>query len=239
MLTVGAVIVAVLATLLGATVQGSLGFGMNLVTVPALALVLPESLPVAVIVLGFPNSVAMLRHEHHALDRAGVAWITAGRLPGTLIGTLIVATVSTTALQGFVGVVVLALVASSAVMPALPVRARSQVVAGGVSGVTGTAAGIGGPPLALLYQHHPGPTMRSTLAASFLLGTFLSLGTLAVAGQVELEPFVLGVALAPFVVLGTVIGRRLHDWLDRGWLRPAVLGFAALSAATVLVHALT
>src|SRR3546814_3868911 len=46
--TIGAVIVAALATFVGATIQGSLGFGMNLVTVPALALVLPEALPVAV-----------------------------------------------------------------------------------------------------------------------------------------------------------------------------------------------
>jgi uncharacterized protein len=59
------------ATLVGATIQGSIGFGMNLVTVPVLALVLPESLPVAVIVLGIPVSITMLRHEWSALDRTG------------------------------------------------------------------------------------------------------------------------------------------------------------------------
>src|SRR3546814_12821285 len=67
--TIGAVIVAALATFVGATIQGSLGFGMNLVTVPALALVLPEALPVAVITLGLSISIGMLRHEHPALDR--------------------------------------------------------------------------------------------------------------------------------------------------------------------------
>src|SRR3546814_15753694 len=68
-------------------------------------------------------------------------------------------------------------------MPVLPVRPPTQLVAGVVSGVTGTAAGIGGPPLALLYQHRPGSTIRSTLAAAFLVGTALSLATLAVAGE--------------------------------------------------------
>src|SRR3546814_2113004 len=72
------------------SIQGSLGFGMNLVTVPALALVLPEALPVAVITLGLSISIGMLRHEHHALDRVGLAWILAGRVPGSVVGAWVV-----------------------------------------------------------------------------------------------------------------------------------------------------
>lgn len=238
-LTVVTVVVAVAAALVGSTVQGALGFGMNLVTVPALALVLPEALPVSVIVLGIPISIGMMQHERHALDRPGFAWITAGRVPGTVLGAAVVAVVSKSVLEGIVGVVVLVLVVASAVIPPLPVRRTTQLVAGGVSGLTGTAAGIGGPPLALLYQHHAGPTMRSTLAASFMVGTVLSLGTLGIAKQISLDQLVLGGALTPVVVTGTILGRRLHDWLDRGWLRPAVLVFAAASALVVLADALT
>jgi hypothetical protein len=238
-LTTGAVIVAVAATLLGATIQGSLGFGMNLVTVPALALVLPEALPVTVIVLGLPISVGMLRHEHAALDRPGVAWILLGRLPGTAIGAWVVATVSTTTLQALVGIVVLVLVIASAVMPPLPVRRETQLAAGVVSGVSGTAAGIGGPPLALLYQHRSGASMRSTLAASFLVGTVLSIGALALAREVGAGQLLLGLALTPLVVAGTIAGRRFHGLLERGWLRPAVLAFAAAAAVMVLVDAVT
>jgi uncharacterized membrane protein YfcA len=112
------------------------------------------------------------------------------------------------------------------------------MAAGLVSGVTGTSAGIGGPPLALLYQHHPGPTMRSTLAVSFMFGTMLSLVTLGIARQVGVEQLLFGVGLAPVVVAGSIAGRRLHGLLDQGWLRPAVLVFAAITAATALVNAL-
>src|SRR3546814_12225619 len=80
-------------------------------------------------------------------------------------------------------------------MPVLPVRPSTQLVAGVVSGVTGTAAGIGGPPLALLYQHRPGSTIRSTLAAAFLVATALSLATLAVAGEVGSSRVLLGLGL--------------------------------------------
>jgi uncharacterized membrane protein YfcA len=236
--TIAAVAVAVAATAIGATLQGSLGFGMNLVSVPVLALVLPKALPVTVIVLGLPISIGMLRYERHALDRAGVGWIVAGRVPGTIIGALVVATVSASILQAIAGVIVLTLVVASVAMPPLQVRPNTQLAAGLVSGVTGTAAGIGGPPLALLYQRHPGPTMRSTLAFAFVFGTSLSLVTLLIAGQVGIAQVLLGVALAPVVIAGSVAGRRLHGLLDRRWLRPAVLSFAAITALIVLVDAL-
>ena len=236
--TVGALILAALATIVGATIQGSIGFGMNLVTVPVLALVLPDALPVTVVLLGIPISIAMLRHEHHALDRTGLGWIITGRVPGTIVGAWVVATVTTTTLQGLIGGFVLLFVLASVFTPPLPVRPATQVAAGATSGVTGTAAGIGGPPIALLYQHHAGPEMRSTLAASFFFGTLLSLTTLAVVRQVSWDQIVLGIGLAPLVLAGSYAGRRFHDFLDRGWMRPAVLVFASISASVVIVDAL-
>jgi uncharacterized protein len=236
--TVVALLAAAVATLVGATVQGGLGFGMNLVTVPVLALVLPESLPVAVILLGIPISIVMVRHERLAVDRPGIVWVAAGRLPGSAVGAWVVAVVSVQVLQRLIGLLVLAFVVASAVAPAIPVRRSTQAAAGAVAGVTGTAAGIGGPPVALLYQHHPGPAMRSTLAASFFIGTVLSLGALGLAGAVRAPQVALGLGLAPFVIVGTRLGRRFHALLDRGWLRVAVLGFSALSALVVLVDSL-
>jgi uncharacterized membrane protein YfcA len=235
--TVGAVVAAAVATIVGASIQGGVGFGMNLVVVPVLALVLPESLPATAVLLGVPISIVMFQHEHHALDREGIAWIVAGRIPGTIVGTIIVATVTTAALQGFIGVAVLLAVAISVFAPPIPARPSTQATIGAVSGITGTAAGIGGPPVALLYQHHPGPTMRSTLAASFFFGTLLSITALTVAGEMLLADVALAAGLLPLVVVGSWIGRQAHGILDRRWLRPAVLGFAAIAAIVVLIDA--
>lgn len=238
-LTIGAVVVAAFATAIGAAVQGGLGFGMNLVSVPVFALVLPKALPVTVIVLGIPVALGMVRYERHAVDRVGVGWVTVGRVPGTILGAWIVVTVSTSVLDALAGGIVLLLVVASVAMPPLPVQPATQIGAGLFSGATGTSAGIGGPPLALLYQRHPGPAMRSTLAATFVIGTCLSLVTLVAAGEVHADQLLLGVGLTPVVLFGSVAGRRLHGFLDRGWLRPAVLAFAAATAVTALVHAVT
>lgn len=237
-LTLGAVAAAAVATLIGATIQSSIGFGMNLVVVPVLALVLPESLPATAVLLGFPMSVAMLLHEHHAVDRAGVGWILLGRIPGTALGAWVVVAVSVDTLAVLIGVSVLLAVVLSLFAPPVRLTRPNAVLAGAASGTTGTAAGIGGPPLALLYQHQPGPTIRSTLAASFFFGTLLSITTLAIAGEVLAADVALVAGLLPAVVLGSLLGRRMHAVLDRAWLRPAVLAFAAISAVVVIVDAI-
>lgn len=52
---------------------------------------------------------------------------------------------------------------------------RLAVVAGGVSGVTGTAAAIGGPFMAMVLQHEAPTRLRSTLAVFFTAGSILVL----------------------------------------------------------------
>ncbi|QGG93699.1 sulfite exporter TauE/SafE family protein [Actinomarinicola tropica] len=226
------------AVLLGATIQGAIGFGMNLVSVPVIALVAPDTLPIAAILLGVPISVVMARYERASVDRSGVLWLFVGRVPGSAAGAAVVVAASTRDLQLFVGAVVLLMVLASITAPPIPVRRETQVGAGFVSGITGTAAGIGGPPVALLYQRHSGPVMRATLAATFFLGTILSVTTLAVSGSIPRDGVLLGAASIPFVVLGSRSGRRFHALLERRWLRPAVLAFSAVSAGVVVVDAL-
>lgn len=236
-LSIGAWVVVLAAVLLGATIQGAIGFGMNLVSVPVLALAAPDTLPVAAILLGVPISLSMVTYERTSVDRAGIGWIFGGRVPGSILGAWIVATSSTDQLKIVVGVVVLALVALSILAPPVPLRRSTQAGAGLVSGITGTAAGIGGPPVALLYQHAAGPIMRSTLAATFFVGTILSLLTLGVSGSIGWDGLMVGAASAPFVLVGSRMGRRFHALLDAGWLRPAVLTFSLVSALLVVVDA--
>src|SRR3546814_11196734 len=105
----------------------------------------------------------MLRHEHHALDRVGLAWILAGRVPGSVVGAWVVAVASTTVLEALAGAVVLAMVLASVAMPVLPVRPSTQLVACVVPGVPGPADGLRGPPLGPPTPQRPGPSTPHTL----------------------------------------------------------------------------
>jgi uncharacterized membrane protein YfcA len=221
---------------LGALVQGSIGFGMNLVAVPIVALVAPEALPATLILVAFPLAVAMAVRERQAVHTSGVVWTSIGRLPGSILGAAIVVGVSAKSLSVVIGVSVVAAAALSFVTRPIPVTPTTATVAGFAGGVTGTAAAIGGPPMALLYQHHEGPTLRSTLAGTFAISTVMSVVVLAVAGQVHRWQIWLSIALVPAIALGLLASYFLHARLDAGWLRPAVLTFVAAAGVVAILN---
>lgn len=221
---------------LGALVQGSIGFGLNLIVVPIVAVVEPAALPAALIIMALPMTLGSALREHSHIDRSGVLWSTLGRLPGVAIGAWLVASLAPETLSVVIGAFVVAGVVMSIASPPLHVRPGSAATAGFVAGVMGTASSIGGPPVALVYQNEPGPVVRSTLGATFLIGTLMSLGALGASGLVETWHWRLGVALMPGIGIGLYASRFLHDWLDGGWLRPCVLAFSALAGIGVLIR---
>lgn len=227
-----------LAALVGSTLQSSIGFGMNLTIVPVAALVAPETVPAALILLALPQIVGMVAREHAHVDWHGVGWMIVGRVPGTVLGVWVVTVASADSLSATIGGLIILAAAMSAVSPPIRVTPVTASATGFVSGTMGTATSIGGPPMALLYQHHPGPVLRSTLAMSFTIGTSLSLIALTLAGEVAGWQVVLAVALTPAVLCGLWLSRHLHGILERGWLRPAVLVFAAVAGAATMVRAL-
>jgi uncharacterized membrane protein YfcA len=220
----------------GALVQGTVGFGMALVAAPLLALIDPDYVPVPLLVLALAHALLTLAREPHATDWHGVRWALLGRLPGTVVGAVAVAALP---YRGFATLIAVAVLVCSALSLArLPFgpTPRALVTAGLFSGVSGTAAAIGGPPVALLYQRLPGPAVRSTLGAYFGLGTVLSLTVLGIGGQLD-GALLTGVALIPCMVAGFLLSGPARKHLDRGWTRPAVVGVSAASALVLLVQA--
>ena len=75
---------AFVAFLVGAVVQGEVGYGLALVVVPVLALVQPEALPAVVLFLAMPTAGFMVAREWRFADARGLVWILSGRLAGAL-----------------------------------------------------------------------------------------------------------------------------------------------------------
>jgi uncharacterized membrane protein YfcA len=224
------------SALIGALIQGSIGYGLNLVVVPVAAVVQPAALPAAMIIMALPMTAGSALLEHNHIDRSSVTWMTMGRLPGVVLGAWVVTAVTSEVLSIVVGGCVVFAALMSLSSPSVRVTRFSSVIAGLLGGAMGTTSSIGGPPVAILLQNEPGPVLRSTSGATFLIGISMSLGALILAGQVERWHWVLGIALVPAIVFGLYASRFLHSWLDSGWIRPCVLGFAGLSGLGVLVR---
>ncbi|QBI54711.1 sulfite exporter TauE/SafE family protein [Streptomonospora litoralis] len=224
------------AVLLGATVQSSVGLGLGLVAAPVVALLDPSLMPGTMLIATAALPVFVLAVEWRNVDWRGLAWALSGRLPGSVAAVWIVATVDPEVLAGGVGAMVLVAVALTVRAVRVRINRGSLLTAGLLSGFTGTATSIGGPPIALLYQHEEAARIRGTLAAYFLVGVVMSLGLLAAGGELQSTEIVHGLWLLPFVAAGFLAGRPLCRLVDAGRIRVVLLAVVTVSGIVLLVQ---
>jgi len=231
-------IVMAIATFVGSFVQGATGLGFALIAAPAIGLIDPRLLPVLILVLMIPlNSFVALR-EWSAIDFKGVSWVMVGRVVGTVGGVWVLMSISSNGLSLFVGLSTIAAALASLAIPAFEPSKRALLAVGAITGITETATGIGGPPLALAYQHRPAPELRSTLAVCFLLGEIISLLLLAASGKVEWDQIQLTFYLIPVMALGVLLSTRVHGELNGPLVRKFVLAFALVSGIAIVIRGL-
>ncbi len=225
------------AMLVGSIVQGGVGFGGNLLAVPVLVLIEPELIPGPALIGALVLNLMMIAREPGEGDWARVVPALVGRVPGSLMGAALVATLSTDALTWFFASSILVAVAISASgLHVTPTRAN--LFGGGLaSGFTATSIAVGGPPMALVMQSSEGPVVRRTLARFFAVGVGFSFVALALFGEMGTADIGRGAALVPGTAIGLLLSGRVARFLDRGYTRTAVLSLSALAAVAALVRA--
>lgn len=226
------------AVFVGAAVQGLVGLGLGLVLAPMTGLVAPELIPGLPLWLAMSLPLLTLTRDWRHVDWRGLSWAVGARVPGTALGVVLVASVSAIALNVVVGVVVLLAVVLSSYSVSFAPRPPALIAAGLVSGVSGTASSIGGPPMAVLYQREPPDVLRSTLGVYFVVGAALSLIGLTITGQLPGRDLLVALVLVPALVLGFLASVPLRRRLDPARVRVAVLILCALSAVTLILRSL-
>jgi len=234
-LTVLAIMSAIVV--LAGFVQGSTGLGFALLVAPVLGLIAPAMLPVTVLVLMIPLNVYVAWRERAALDLGSAGWITLGRFAGTFGGLWVLVVLSARHLNLLIGISTIAAATATLAMPVFRPGRTAFVTAGLITGVTETATGIGGPPLALVYQHHPVAVLRSTLALCFLAGQFFSLSLLWYSGRIGGEQLLGAAELLPALGIGALASRWAHRRVHQRALRIFVMAFAIVSGVVLVLRA--
>ena len=229
-------VLAVLVVAVGAMIQGSLGFGLGLVSAPALALIDATFIPGPLLLVGVAVTLTVFLRERGAVDWKGMKWAIFGRVIGTIAGGWAVVAFSKDAVIVLVAVLVLAGVLMTSIGWKIKTNRITLSTAGLVSGVMGTLTSVGGPPMALVYQRETAQKLRATLAGFFLVGATFSLLTLAVSGGMTQHDFALGALMLPGYVIGMIANRWASRFLDKGYSRVAVLTFSALSSIVLLLE---
>jgi uncharacterized membrane protein YfcA len=223
---------------ISALLQGAVGFGLGLIAIPFLLYLDLRYVPGPLLVAALTLHVLVLQRDRSGVDKSGLTMLLSGRVLGTIPAAILLAYLPLDSMKILIAGVVLA----GAVMGVLHSGGHPTpailLSAGTASGFMATAAGLGGPPVALVYQRETGVRLRGTLAAYFIVGTVLSLGALAWAGRFGSEEIRLSAVLIPGTVLGYFLSRPAAAYLDSGRTRIAVLIVSALAAVSVIVTVL-
>lgn len=226
--------ICLLVFICGCFVQSTIGFGMGVVASPFILLLEPRLMPSAIVVIGMFISAIVWYQYRHALSPRFLLFAFLGRLPGTLVAAYVLMVISTDQLEIMLGITVLGAVVLSLAKLRLAPTSLNLFIGGFISGVTGTATGIGGPPVALLMQEEEPESIRANLAAFFCLTNIVSLVALHYSGRFSMNDFMAIVWLLPAPIIASIIAYRVRHKIKKQVMQYGVLVLCSLSGIVAL-----
>ncbi len=228
---------AIVIVIVGSATQASIGIGLGLLAAPTLVLIDPGFIPGAISVCVVPLTIGMTIRERGHIDPT-ILRAAIGRFLGVVIGTVVLAQAGRGSIAIVVAASVLLAVIGSASGLSFAPSGRNLLLAGTASGFSGTVAAIGGPPMALTYQHADPRTLRASLAAFNTIGSAFTIPGLVIAGVLGVRELRLAALLVPGVFVGLLLGRVGIARLPAHRVRAFVLLACASSAVVLLANEL-
>ena len=187
-------------------------------------------MPGPVLLVALVLTVLITLRERHAVRTEDLTWGILGRFVGSAAAAGLLLLVPKDAMALVIGILVIAGLVILQAGRSWRITRPNLVGAGALSGFMGTAASVGGPPMAMLYYDQKGPEIRSTLSAIFIAGTVISIAMLVLIGRLGRAELVAAGLMIPAMLLGFAVSRRGASFLDRGFVKPAIMVVSALSA---------
>jgi uncharacterized protein len=203
-------LVAMFAALVGAVTGG----GVTAILLPVLVLYfgIQEAVPIATICL-FVASVSRVAVYRRNLELAVIGWFCLGSLPAVVLGTLFFTRSAPTLLTRLFGVVLIGAVVWRRLDPHPPDNfarlwfAPLGAAYGLLSGVSAAMASVPAP-FFLAYGLRK-EAFVGTMGVSVFLGQLAKLGVFGQAHFLTTPVVVNGLVLSPFVICGTVLGKKV------------------------------
>lgn len=235
-MSIEAWILALVITFAAALIQGVVGVGFAMVSVPLLALIDPRLAPVPQLLIAIPMTMTMAWRERGHIELQRITWIIVGRFPGAIIGVALLAVATQVMLDLAIATIVLIAVAIIGSGYVVARNSYTEFGAGVLSGTTGLVASIGGPPLALLYADETGPVARSNLSMIFSIGLSIAVVARVLSGNIGWGDVRVAAVLFPALLVGYLLSGRLKDRLKQKQLRYAVLILSTIGAVGLIVR---
>jgi hypothetical protein len=226
---------AILIIIGGAALQGTIGFGMSLVTAAMLAIVDPDFVPVPLLVNAVLLNLMVTGSERQFFAVRSAIWPIIGRAIGAILTVILLAKLPKEHMQVFFGAMVLLAVILIKSGWHIKENSRNLLAAGTLSGIMGTAVAIGAPPLALALDQRDPARFRSTISGICLVGAFISFVALAIGGAVTPRKLMMALILFPGMLVGFAISRCTRRFVDGERLRPLTILIAGAASVVLIV----
>jgi len=235
--SVSALLALALIAFVAALARGFSGFGSALIFVPlASAVVGPRmAAPLLLIVDGI-LTVGFIPDAWRLADKREVGMMAIGATAGVPVGTWLLTSIDPTIIRW--AIVVLAALMLTLLISGWRYHGKPTttmtVTVGGLAGLSGGAAQIGGPPVVAYWLggNVAATTVRANLLLYFAISTVITVVTYLAAGLLTGSVFVLAVVAAPAYGLGLLIGSRLFAFASATMFRRTC--YALITAAVVL-----
>jgi hypothetical protein len=224
------------AVALGAALQATVGFGMNLVALPLLMLLSERYIPAPLLVAHLVLVACLTSVQWRQIERPVLGAALLGAVPGTALGMVALMHMSRSAFVAFTAAVLILGIAALALPVRLPRTPLSLAIAGALSGLCGTTTSINGPPLGMVMAGESRlPAIRATLAVFLLCSTLFSLIALRFAGRLDEATLLLAAGLIPGTLAGILFSRLfLRRAADAASPRRVLLIASAVATALFL-----
>jgi uncharacterized membrane protein YfcA len=222
-------------------VRGICGFGSGLIAIPLLALMLPLSLAVPLVV--FLDYVASA--SHGLKDHVEIQWrqllpLLPFTVLGVAAGLYLFRTLDPVLLSHGLGIFILAYALYSLVAKESggTVSRAWAAPAGGLGGLVGTVFGTGGPFYVLYLKHRglPKTQFRATFATIFLIDGAGRLTGYLTGGFFERDWLLLAALSLPLMAVGLYLGGQVHTSISQRSFQIAISLLLVASGISLLLR---
>ena len=235
------IILITLSIAFACALQGAVGFGAGMFSIPLMiwaGVDLPSAIMIVLVCALVQCGWNLYRYKDHVTIRELMPLfvLRAMSMPVGVVLLGLLVGLGTVRVKQFVGLMLLTAVLIQwlgRVKPRERVTGGWTVLAGTFSGLFAGLVGMGGPPVVLWVMAHDWPARKSR---SFLWASFLLLIPFNAAVLLYRFPgklwwaMLLGLCLAPVVLAGAELGQRLGGLMNRQKLRTAAFGLLLLLA---------
>jgi uncharacterized membrane protein YfcA len=232
------------AIFLAAIVRGFSGFGFSLLSITAIALILPvKQIVPSIFLLEIAASINLIPGIWREIHWRSLTWLMVGYVIGLPAGAYVLIYAPEAPTQIVLGIFVIgtAILMLRGFQLARTPGPPASTATGVASGVLNGAFGIGGPPVVLFYFSTPGAAAigRASIIFFFLFTDLLGVGYFATQGIVTVRSFVQAALWLPALLVGVWIGahgfRRMNEQVFRRWVLVILMALALLGVGKAVL----